>query len=444
MPAGGVSSNGAARRRADGRRSSMSLDLGEQGLQTAAIPRPSARGALPGGRRPLRSSGRAAAPHRSARATSSSHAHAAPPRLRRIPRPGGPGPLRPRLPPVDRRRPDARLGLPQDRPGRALVPVRERHRRREGRPVQLPGDRALPPLRGHAAARSASRPAGEPDRRRSRSDDPFEELRRARRVVSVGPTAGPAPVRRAARSASPAYDSVRYTENLPDAPPDDRGLPDLAFNFYDRMVIFDHIRKTVLVVALAALRAADRPREAYRPGRRGDRRTGRPPGRARPGARRRWTSTPTAPVDPAAGVELHARGLRGRRPPLPGIHQGRRHLPGRPQPAVPRRDDGRPVRHLPRPARGEPQPVPVLPAVRRLQPHRQLARDPGARRGRRRSRSAPSPAPAGGAGTRPRTSPWPRSCWPTPRSGPSTSCSWTSAATTSAGSPTSPRCSSAT
>ncbi|HEU5115544.1 MAG TPA: anthranilate synthase component I, partial [Isosphaeraceae bacterium] len=48
-----------------------------------------------------------------------------------------------------------------------------------------------------------------------------------------------------------AYDSVRYTENLPDAPPDDRSLPDLAFGFYDSLVIFDHIRKTVLVIAQA-------------------------------------------------------------------------------------------------------------------------------------------------------------------------------------------------
>jgi anthranilate synthase component 1 len=47
------------------------------------------------------------------------------------------------------------------------------------------------------------------------------------------------------------YDAVRYVEHLPDAPPDDRGLPDLAFGFYDRMVVFDHIRKTVLVVVAA-------------------------------------------------------------------------------------------------------------------------------------------------------------------------------------------------
>ena len=32
------------------------------------------------------------------------------------------------------------------------------------------------------------------------------------------------------------------------APEDDRKLADLCFGFYDRMVIFDHISKTILVV----------------------------------------------------------------------------------------------------------------------------------------------------------------------------------------------------
>ncbi|MCA9109469.1 MAG: chorismate-binding protein, partial [Planctomycetaceae bacterium] len=45
------------------------------------------------------------------------------------------------------------------------------------------------------------------------------------------------------------YDTVRYTEHLPHAPGDDRQLPDLAFALYDLMVVFDHIRKVVLVVA---------------------------------------------------------------------------------------------------------------------------------------------------------------------------------------------------
>jgi anthranilate synthase component 1 len=60
-----------------------------------------------------------------------------------------------------------------------------------------------------------------------------------------------------------AYDAVRYTERLPQAPPDDRGLPDLAFGFYDRMVVFDHIRKTVLVVAQAHTADGADPKAAY-------------------------------------------------------------------------------------------------------------------------------------------------------------------------------------
>ncbi len=94
------------------------------------------------------------------------------------------------------------------------------------------------------------------------SSDPFEGLQRlieARRSVTLpglprftGGAVGFA-----------SYDSVRYTENLPDAPPDDRGLPDLSFGFYDRMVVFDHIRKTVLVVVQARPGEQGDPRAAY-------------------------------------------------------------------------------------------------------------------------------------------------------------------------------------
>ena len=52
------------------------------------------------------------------------------------------------------------------------------------------------------------------------------------------------------------YDTIRYYENLPRIPPDDRGLADLDFAIYDRMVIFDHVAKTVLVAAHVPL---DRP-----------------------------------------------------------------------------------------------------------------------------------------------------------------------------------------
>ena len=59
-----------------------------------------------------------------------------------------------------------------------------------------------------------------------------------------------------------AYDVVRYTENLPDAPPDTLGLPDIYVNFYDTMVVFDHITKSVKVVHSVRTDGRD-PEEAY-------------------------------------------------------------------------------------------------------------------------------------------------------------------------------------
>ncbi len=47
------------------------------------------------------------------------------------------------------------------------------------------------------------------------------------------------------------YDTVRYNEHLPHVPPDDRQVPDMAFAFYDQMVVFDNVTKTIDVVAMA-------------------------------------------------------------------------------------------------------------------------------------------------------------------------------------------------
>ena len=58
------------------------------------------------------------------------------------------------------------------------------------------------------------------------------------------------------------YDTVRYVERLESPPPDDRGLPDLSFALYDRMVIFDHINKTIAVVAHAHVDARN-PEGSY-------------------------------------------------------------------------------------------------------------------------------------------------------------------------------------
>jgi anthranilate synthase component 1 len=58
------------------------------------------------------------------------------------------------------------------------------------------------------------------------------------------------------------YDTIRYVERLPNPPPDDRHLPDLCFAFYDRMVIFDHINKTIAAVAHAHVDPRD-PARSY-------------------------------------------------------------------------------------------------------------------------------------------------------------------------------------
>ncbi len=61
-----------------------------------------------------------------------------------------------------------------------------------------------------------------------------------------------------------SYDTIRYyeSEQLKYAPKDDRVLPDLHFGLYDNLVIFDHVDKTIRVVANADLTAGS-PKEAY-------------------------------------------------------------------------------------------------------------------------------------------------------------------------------------
>ena len=53
------------------------------------------------------------------------------------------------------------------------------------------------------------------------------------------------------------YDVIRHYEPLPNCPKDDRGLPDMVFGFYDTMLIFDHVLKTVQVVSNVVLDGAD-------------------------------------------------------------------------------------------------------------------------------------------------------------------------------------------
>jgi anthranilate synthase component 1 len=47
-----------------------------------------------------------------------------------------------------------------------------------------------------------------------------------------------------------SYDAVRYLERLPEAPPDDLGVPEAYFAVTDSLVVFDHLRHKVLVISL--------------------------------------------------------------------------------------------------------------------------------------------------------------------------------------------------
>ena len=62
------------------------------------------------------------------------------------------------------------------------------------------------------------------------------------------------------------YDTIRYYEGekLQSPPKDDRRIPDLLFGLYNELVIFDHVDKTIKVVANADLTAARDPESAYR------------------------------------------------------------------------------------------------------------------------------------------------------------------------------------
>jgi anthranilate synthase component I len=60
-----------------------------------------------------------------------------------------------------------------------------------------------------------------------------------------------------------SYDVVRYFERLPNVPPDDRNLPDLAFGLFDQLVVFDHVYKTLSLIVLATPQEHESAEVAY-------------------------------------------------------------------------------------------------------------------------------------------------------------------------------------
>ncbi|MGD0997886.1 MAG: chorismate-binding protein [Thermoleophilia bacterium] len=60
------------------------------------------------------------------------------------------------------------------------------------------------------------------------------------------------------------YDLVRRLERLPGPPPDDLGLPEMAFLVADTVLVFDHLKHTVTIVANAEANADGAIDEPYR------------------------------------------------------------------------------------------------------------------------------------------------------------------------------------
>jgi anthranilate synthase component I len=97
--------------------------------------------------------------------------------------------------------------------------------------------------------------------------DPFAPLRDATRSRVLVRTPGCPACFLGGLAGYAGYDSVRYAQpaKLPfdAAPPDDRGLPDVCFGFYDGVVVFDHVERIVSVVVLADVPPGDDPGPAY-------------------------------------------------------------------------------------------------------------------------------------------------------------------------------------
>lgn len=113
---------------------------------------------------------------------------------------------------------------------------------------------------GHAV-RVQSRGDAEPQT--LEAEDPMALIReQLRRVKCAHPAELPPFIGGAVGYAG--YDVVRYYEHLPHAPKDDRQLPDLWFAFFDRMIVFDHVKKTITVVVMAHVRPQGDLNAAYR------------------------------------------------------------------------------------------------------------------------------------------------------------------------------------
>ena len=236
------------------------------------------------------------------------------------------------------------------------------------------------------------------------------------------------------------YDLVRFMERLPATAQRRLDIPDLVLLVADNMVVFDHVRHRIKVIA--NMRVEPDLRAAYADAvARIDqiiadlRKPLTPPEPHECPAAETWQSNFT----PAEFGDLVAA--------RQGIHRLRRHLPGGAQPTPDPAHRGRLVHDLPGAAHAQPVALHVLPELPGRGRHRRGAAaahrlEPGDARAVRGRLRAPAPHrrhPLARQDRRGGRRIWPPTCWRTPRNAPSTSCSWTWGATTWVGSPSTAR-----
>ena len=274
-----------------------------------------------------------------------------------------------RLSPAGQRLAHAGQRVPQDRRRPLRLPVRERGRRREGRPLQLPGHRAVLRDRGLRQPGDDQRLLGRLGRRHAHAGHPAVRVRQpAWRSCGGGSRrSGRSTCRNcrrsaAGRSATPATTRSATSSTCPTPRPTTARCPTWPSPSTTRWSSSTTSTKTIVVVAMARL---DKPGVTPRDGLRRRLPAGRRPGRAacRAALRRcsRSTSARTARSTLAVPVELHAGRVRG---------GGARSASSTSAPATSSRSSsasgwrcrlhGAPVRDLPHAAGGQPQPVHVL------------------------------------------------------------------------------------
>ena len=262
-------------------------------------------------------------------------------------------------------------------------------------------------------------------RQSSTPTNPLEDAPRAGASRSASPSCPSCRRSSAAPSATPATTRSATSRTCRTPRPTTAACPTCRSPFTTTWSCSTTSSKTVIVVALADVARRRRASRELAP-RRLRRRL--PPRRSprRKTLHARPTRSPPADIDTAGDraarlpIELHAARVRS----TPSASASNTSAPAtsfRSSSASGWSSTRAPtVRNLPHAAGREPQPVHVLPADARRDARRQLAGDHGPRRRRQGHRPpARRHAPPRRAPTK-KTAGWPRSCWPIPRSGPST------------------------